>query len=72
MIKTTLLLAALTALNTAPVAPGSVAKVEDRYNVTICAEVAAELREWHLAGDISPEEAKDIVDRCYDSFRDRK
>ena len=69
MIKTTILLAALTALNAAPVAPASVSKAEDRYNVTICAEIAAELREWHTVGDISKEEAKDIVDRCYDSFR---
>lgn len=72
MIKSGILLALLTATNVSPLAPASVSKVDERYNVTICAEVAAELREWHLAGDISPEEAKDIVDRCYDSFRDRK
>ena len=69
MIKTTLLLAALTAFNAAPVAPGSVSKADSRYNVTICAEVATELREWHSSGHISQEEAKDIVDRCYDSFK---
>ena len=72
MIKSGILLALLTATNVSPLAPASVPKVDERYNVSICAEIAAELREWHLEGDISKEEAKDIVQRCYDSFRDRK
>ena len=72
MIKSGILLALLTATSVSPLAPASVLKDDTRYNVTICAEVAEELRQWHLAGDISKEEAKDIVDRCYDSFRVRK
>ena len=72
MIKSGILLALLTATSVSSVAPASVSKADERYNVSICAEVAAELREWHSSGHISPEEAKDIVQRCYDSFRDRK
>ena len=72
MIKSGILLALLTATSVSPLAPASVYKEDSRYNVSICAEIAAELREWHLVGDITREEAKDIVQRCYDSFRDRK
>ena len=55
-------------------APGPAFKVDqptvDRDNRQMCEQVAHELNEWYIEGNISESKARAIIDRCFATFVD--